>query len=164
MCAERDPAKPDKNDNESRRRKDQRATAAILNQRNNEQSELPVKQRGADGVTAGKAVTRPIDEPAVNKWTMSMHQNFDPLVQEHPARDCHNHDQKRRPPAFENEKQDRDRKDDGNPLARAKFSNPPEHADECGRQMSMKPQGDIVIDTAEGVSDCKRGIHKSRAK
>src|ERR1700730_6096357 len=164
MCAERDPAKPDKNDNESRRRKDQRATAAIFNHRNNEESELPVKQRGADGVTAGKAVTRPIDEPAVDKWTMSMHQNFDPLVQEHSARDCHNHHQKRWPPAFENEKQDRDRQDNGNPLARAKFSDSPEHAHESGRQIGMKPQGNTMIDPTEGVSDCKRGIHESREK
>src|SRR6202022_4816187 len=106
MCAERDSTEPNKNDDESRRRKDQHATAAIFDHRDNEQSNLSVKQRGADGVAAGKAVTRPIDKPAVDKWTMSMHHNFDPLVQEHPARDGYNHHQERRPPAFEKEKQD----------------------------------------------------------
>src|SRR5438309_4264324 len=113
MCAERDPTEPNKNNDKSRRRKDQHSTTPIFHHRNTEQSKLSVKKRGADGVAAGKTVTRPIHEPAVNKWTMSMHQNFDPFVQEHSARDSHNHHQKRRPPAFENEKQNCDRKDDG---------------------------------------------------
>ena len=80
MGAERDPTEPNQNDHERCRRIDQHTTAAIFDHRDNEQSKLPVKQGGADGVAAGKAVTRPVHEPAVDEWTMPMHQKFDPFV------------------------------------------------------------------------------------
>src|SRR5437016_14503006 len=109
MGPERDSAEANQDNGERRRRKNQHATATAFNHRNKEQSELPIKQRGANGVAAGETVTRPIDKPAIDEWTMSMNQNFEPLIQEHATRYCHNCHHQRRPPAFESEKEE-DRK------------------------------------------------------
>src|SRR5207244_2952704 len=104
MRAERDPAETDKPNHENHHRKDKRASTAALAYRNQEQSELPVEQCGANRVTASKTITRPINEPAIDKRAMPMDEHFKPLVEQHPPWDHHNHRHQRGPPAFENEK------------------------------------------------------------
>ena len=82
---------------------------------------------------------------------MSVHQHFHALVQEHSTWHRHNHDQKRRPPAFENKKQDRDGEDNRNPFTGAEFSDSAQHTDKRGRQVSVKPEGHAVIDAGERI-------------
>ena len=82
---------------------------------------------------------------------MPMHQNFQVLVQEHPTWHRDHHHQERRPPAFENEKQSRDAKNDPDPFAGAEFSDSAQHTHECGRQVSVKPESHAVIDSGERI-------------
>ena len=151
MRSECDAAETNQRNDETRRRKNQDTAAATFNHRNQEESELSVKQGRADTMTAGETVTRPIDKPAVHERTMSMDQNLHPFIQEHSPRDGDYHGEERRPPPFEDKKQDGGGKDDRNPFTRAKFGNAFQHADEGGREMSMEPESGAVIDAGERI-------------
>ena len=102
-------------------------------------------------MTAGETVTRPIDKPAVLEGTMPMDQNLHPFIQEHSPRHRDYDGQERRPPPFEDKKQDRSGKDYRNPFTRAEFSNAFQHADEGGREMSVEPESGAVIDAGERI-------------
>src|SRR5438105_14978192 len=111
MRAERDPTETDKGNDGTCHRNSQHATAPALDRRDDKQGKLPVKQRRPNGMTAGKTVTRPIDEPAVHKSTMTEHQHFHALVQEHSTRHRTKHNYKPQTPALQNKKQHRDGQD-----------------------------------------------------
>jgi len=64
---------------------------------------------------------------------MSMYEELNQFVQEHSARHRYDQSGQREPPAFENKKENAERQDDGDPLARAEFSNAAQDADESGR-------------------------------
>jgi len=56
-------------------------------------------------MTAGETVARPIDEGPIDKWPMSMDENFDPFIEQHATWHGHNQSYQGRPPPFKNEKQ-----------------------------------------------------------
>src|SRR2546430_7067910 len=105
MGPQRNAAKSDQRDQQCRAKNCQRPRVPRLHCWQDEKSELPVKQSSSDGMAAGKTVARPIDERPVNKWTMSMDELLEQLVEQHAA--GHGYDQcdQRRPPLFPDKKQ-----------------------------------------------------------
>src|SRR2546429_9182004 len=73
-----------------RRGKDAQSLPALrFHQWQQKQKQLTIKQSGSDGMPASETVARPIDEPAIEKWTMPMHRKLEYLVREHAAGDGH---------------------------------------------------------------------------
>src|SRR5216110_1990708 len=105
MRPQRDAAESYQGDQQYRASNCQPPPVSRLHCRQDEKSELPVKQSSSDGMAAGKTVARPIDERPVNKWTMSMDELLEQLVEQHAA--GHGYDQcdQRRPPLFPDKKQ-----------------------------------------------------------
>src|SRR5882724_8452371 len=112
-----------------------------------EKQELSVKQSGSDGVAAGKAVTRPIHERAVDERTMSMNKDLHPLGQQHAAGNSNDQSYKRGPPAFPRKIQHQRKHNDPNPFARTKLGECAEHAHKCRSEPLMKPCSELVIRT-----------------
>src|SRR5436309_7263103 len=67
----------------------ERAPAPRFDRRDYKKCELPVKQSRSNGVTASKAVARPVHELAGNEWTRPMDKHLDQLIQQHAARYGH---------------------------------------------------------------------------
>src|SRR6266480_1999796 len=73
-------AKSDQGDQQCRASNCQPPPVPRLHCRQDEKSELPVKQSCSNGVTTGKTVAGPIDKRPVNKWTMSMDELLNQLI------------------------------------------------------------------------------------
>jgi len=105
MRTERDPTEADQQNKERSGRQREHAPAPALDSGYDEESELSVKQGRANSMTTGETVAGPIDKPAIHKWTMSMDENFDPLIEQHATWHGHNQSYQGWPPPFKNEKQ-----------------------------------------------------------
>src|SRR5882724_9671182 len=116
-----------------------------------EKQELSVKQRRCNRVATGKTVTRPIHERAINKRTMPMNKNLQPLVQQHAAGNSDDQCHERRPPFFPHKIQRHEEQDRSDPFTRAELSERSQHAHECARQMRVEPSRDFMIGSAKGV-------------
>jgi len=116
-----------------------------------EKQELSVKQRRCNRVATGKTVTRPIHERTVNKRTMPMNKDLQPLVQQHAAGNSDDQCHERRPPFFPHKIQHHEEQDRSDPLTRAEFSERSQHAHDCARQMRVKPSRDFMIGSGKGV-------------
>src|SRR5438876_4342181 len=101
--------------------------------------ELSVKQSSSDGVAAGKTVTRPIHERAVNERAMPMNKKLHPLVQQHAAGNSNDQSYKRRPPSFPRKKKGHREHNNSDPLSGTKLGERAQHTHEHGREMLMKP-------------------------
>src|SRR5689334_21406823 len=99
MRAQSDATKTDQENEESRSKDDPGSPPPALDCRNHKKDMLTVKQSSTDGVAAGKTVARPIYKWPFGKRPMPMHQNLDPFVEKHPARNGQNQSQQRWPPA-----------------------------------------------------------------
>jgi hypothetical protein len=129
----------------------EKSQMARLERRQDKKKKLPVKQSGSDRVTAGKTVTRPIDEWPVNKRAMPMNKNLQPLIQQHATRNGKDQSHQRWPPSFPGKKQHERTQNDSDPLPRAKLGECAQYADEHRREPFMKPDRNSVIGTPQRI-------------
>jgi hypothetical protein len=78
---------------------------APLEQRQQKNQKLSVKQSRGNRMAAGKTVTRQVDEWTVDKGPLPMNHKLQPLVQQHAAGHSNHQRHERRPRSFPRKKQ-----------------------------------------------------------
>src|SRR5438105_7445389 len=117
MRTQSDSAEPHQSNQQHRTENGEQPPVSRFKSWQDKKQELPVKQSRADGVTAGKTVTRPIHERAVNKGPLPMNNNLHPLVQQHSTRNGDDQRHQRRPPFFPYKIQYHEKQNRSDPLA-----------------------------------------------
>ena len=102
-------------------------------------------------MSTGKTVAGPIDKRPVNKWTMSMDELLNQLVQHHAARYGHDQCHEGRPPSLPDKKQHHEKQSNSNPFARTKFGEGSQHGHKCSRQVRVEPSRYLMIGSGKGV-------------
>src|SRR5207249_3272213 len=103
MRAQGDPTESDQEDQRHSAANAEQSPMPCFKRRQDKKQELSVKQSGSDGVAAGKTVTRPIHERAVNERAMPVNNDLQPLVQQHAAGNGNDEGYERGPPSFPGE-------------------------------------------------------------